>query len=171
MIICAVSNFEEFRLLHNVIDTGCRNLRGNPIAKELDGTSFEVTYIKTEAYENMLRVYPEVLNMISSKDEYEDVNLWANDLKKMLDENILSHMENLKTPEDWKHISDTYARFLGFKKWDETNLWLIPKYLYSVIPVGLKVKSVNGDIIVNDGTNLSSDTRCGLLAYGIHVKE
>lgn len=50
------------------------------------------------------------------------------------------------------------------------NLWLIPLYLFPIIPIGLKVTCINGEEIVNDGHNLDDDIRFGCVAYGIKIK-
>lgn len=73
---------------------------------------------------------------------------------------------------DWKDINIDTAEILGFRKWsDEENLYLIPLYLFPIIPIGLEVKSILGNIVVNDGTNIDNDNRAGLLAYGIIINE
>lgn len=51
------------------------------------------------------------------------------------------------------------------------NLWLIPLYLFPIIPIGLKVTCINGEEIVNDGHNLDDDIRFGCVAYGIKIKK
>lgn len=49
------------------------------------------------------------------------------------------------------------------------NLYLIPLYLYHLIPNGLKVYSIFGEEIIVDTVNhnLDNDSRFGVLAYGI----
>ena len=71
---------------------------------------------------------------------------------------------------------NTLSNF-GFVKYSDNKdeegrvLYLIPLYLLPLMPKGTKVRSLFGKIIEYDGTNISEDTRGGLLAYGILVKE
>lgn len=66
---------------------------------------------------------------------------------------------------------------LGFARWSDEKdeegrvLYLIPLYLLPLIPEGTIVKDINGNIIEYNGFNIDNDTRAGLLAYGILVKE
>ena len=54
---------------------------------------------------------------------------------------------------------------------EESGIYLIPLYLFPIIPIGLKVYCISGDEIVNDGTNLDNDIRFGCIAYGIKPKK
>ena len=66
---------------------------------------------------------------------------------------------------------------LGFAKWSDEKdengkvLYLIPLYLLPLIPIGTVVKDINGNTTEYNGSNIDNDTRAGLLAYGILVKE
>ena len=72
---------------------------------------------------------------------------------------------------DWSDIDVETCKILGFCRWDEDmpNLWLIPGYLYPIVPLGLKVKSIGGTELEWTGKE-DNDVRFGCLAYGIEVK-
>ena len=50
------------------------------------------------------------------------------------------------------------------------NLWLIPLWLYPLIPDGMKLTDIFGEDMVFD-EKLDNDTRFGCVAYSIHIKE
>jgi hypothetical protein len=82
-----------------------------------------------------------------------------------------------KHPEliDWNGLTIEEARELRFQKWSDDeeepkNLWLIPLWLYPIIPIGIKLVSIGGETIINDG-KLDADTRFGCLAYGLILKK
>lgn len=57
-------------------------------------------------------------------------------------------------------------------KWDdESDLYLIPLYLLSFIPIGTKLTSIDGETVIYDGTNIDNDIRFGCIAYGINIPE
>lgn len=71
---------------------------------------------------------------------------------------------------DWKNLTIEEARELRFRKWDEeSDLWLIPIWLYPFIPEDLELTSIGG----NKGfaPNIDTDVRFGCLAWGILLKE
>ena len=170
MIICAIETPKEFKAIQTVITTGALNIPGLPIAEEI-GDTLDVAYINAKAYRDMIDMHTVMLNMIACKDDYSDGAPLDESLTKYLNENILSH--ELIQKLDWKNIDSVGARFLGFRQFDEddSNLWLIPRYLLPAIPIGLEVETITGEIIVNDGSNIDKDTRGGLLGYGIRVKD
>lgn len=48
--------------------------------------------------------------------------------------------------EEWKKLLIPQAKLLGFKFWEEnSNLMLIPGYLYQYIPEGLELYSITGE--------------------------
>lgn len=75
--------------------------------------------------------------------------------------------------EEWKKLLIAQAKLLGFKLWDEdSNLMLIPGYLYQYIPEGLELYSILGDKKeYKNYTDLDNECRYGCLAYGIHMEE
>lgn len=71
---------------------------------------------------------------------------------------------------DWKNITLQEARELRFCRWDEeSDLWLIPIWLYPFIPEDLELTSIGGD--KGFVPNIDTDTRFGCLAWGILLKE
>lgn len=71
---------------------------------------------------------------------------------------------------DWKNMTREEAVELRFCKWDEeSDLWLIPIWLYPFIPNDLELTSIGGD--KGFAPNIDTDTRFGCLAWGIFLKE
>lgn len=75
--------------------------------------------------------------------------------------------------EEWKKLLIPQAKLLGFKFWEEdSNLMLIPGYLYQFIPEGLELYSISGEEEQYESyADLDNDTRFGCLAYGIYMQE
>lgn len=75
--------------------------------------------------------------------------------------------------EEWKKLLIPQAKLLGFKFWKEdSNLMLIPGYLYQYIPEGLELYSISGEKEQYESyADLDNDCRFGCLAYGIYMQE
>lgn len=120
-------------------------------------------------YEFELRKFFQwVLNHLAQTIYYES---W--DDKFCRDENKKNYgdaIDFLKKYVDLKSLSRDDARYLGFGPWDD-DLFLIPLYLVPLIPIGIELISINGEIIIYDGTNIDLDTRFGCIAYGIRIPE
>lgn len=80
-------------------------------------------------------------------------------------------LEQIKESLDWNDIDKDTCRILGFGKWDDdSNLYLIPAYMYPIIPIGLKVTTILDNEEEFNGKN-DTDSRFGCLAFGIKIKE
>lgn len=81
-------------------------------------------------------------------------------------------LEKLKDEIDFNNLSEQEAKELRFGKWSEEDptLYLIPIWLFPILPVGTKLTCINGEDIVYDGHNVDNDVRFGCLAYGVRVK-
>jgi hypothetical protein len=55
---------------------------------------------------------------------------------------------------------------LGFRKWDESGLQLIPLWLFPYIKAGSCVRSISGEEL-KFSANLDNDHRFGMLAFGV----
>ena len=85
------------------------------------------------------------------------------------------YLDVLKGLIDWNNIDRQDCVLLNFQKWSDEdeqlkNLFLIPYYLHSIIPEGLKVWSIDGEE-TQWNKQKDTDTRFGMLAYGIMVEE
>ena len=79
---------------------------------------------------------------------------------------------NDKNLIDFNNLTITEAKELRFCKWDDdSDLYLIPLWLYPIIPIGIELTGIFGDKIILDGNNIDKDIRFGCLAYGIELKE
>lgn len=81
------------------------------------------------------------------------------------------YLKALKELIDFNNITLEVAKAIGMKKWDDdSDLYLFPYYLYTIIPVGLKVVSIfDEELVWND--HMDDDTRFGCLAFGLRIRE
>ena len=109
-------------------------------------------------------------NRVSETTQYEN---WSDKFcRKEIKEASQKFVEEIKNHIDWNNLTEEDCKELRFGKWDEeSGIYLIPFYLFPIIPIGLKVYSISGDEIVNDGTNLDNDIRFGCIAYGIKPRK
>ena len=109
-------------------------------------------------------------NRVSETTQYES---WSDEFsRKEIKEANQKFVDEIKKHIDWENLTEEDCKELRFGKWDEeSGIYLIPLYLFPIIPIGLKVYSISGGEIVNDGTNLDNDTRFGCIAYGIKPKK
>ena len=125
---------------------------------------------RQELKESLQKVQKELSKHIDwnnlTVDECKELrfNLWQDEEGAQQEINELkSEMANGKLTQD--QYDKKVAVLLN-----TANLWLIPLYLFPIIPIGLKVTCINGEEIVNDGHNLDDDIRFGCVAYGIKIK-
>ena len=76
---------------------------------------------------------------------------------------------------EWESLTEQDCINLGFGMWDEDPaeaLYLIPGYLYTFIPEGLKLQTIFGAQVVAQAkqANLDNECRFGALAYGLVFK-
>lgn len=109
-------------------------------------------------------------NRVSETTQYEN---WSDEFcRKEIKKASQKFVDEMQKHLDWDNLTEDDCKELRFGKWDEeSGIYLIPLYLFPIIPIGLKVYSISGDEIVNDGTNLDNDTRFGCVAYGIKPKK
>lgn len=81
-------------------------------------------------------------------------------------------LDELKHHIDWNNLDVETINLLRFKRWNkESNLYLLPLYILSIVPVGTKLISINGREVIYDGNNIDTDIRFGYLAYGIVINK
>ena len=116
----------------------------------------------------IINCFTYLANRVAETTEYN----WNSDFcKKEIKEATEKVIEELKKHINWDNLTKQDCIELRFRKWDDSNLYLIPLYLFPIIPIGLKVYCIDGDEIINDGTNLDNDNRFGCIAYGIKVEK
>lgn len=110
-------------------------------------------------------------NRMAQCNEYKD---WSKESKvKELEEGFKTFYDSLKNNNliDFEKLTIDEARELRFEKWsDESGLWLIPLYLKPLLPSGLKVTAIDGEVLEVGKDKLDNDIRFGVLAYGIIIK-
>lgn len=59
---------------------------------------------------------------------------------------------------------------LGFKKWDnESGLYLIPLWIYNLIPDGTELVSINNTKVIKGIDPIDLDVRFGCISFGIKI--
>lgn len=119
---------------------------------------------------------PEIMNLLTwyanqiemACEYYQNPNDVYTEIKIARDR----FLEKLKDEIDFNNLSEQEAKELRFGKWSEEDptLYLIPIWLFPILPVGTKLTCINGEDIVYDGHNVNNDVRFGCLAYGVRVK-
>ena len=80
-------------------------------------------------------------------------------------------LEEIKKHIDFTKLTKEEAIELGFKKWDnDSNLYLIPIWLFPVIPIGIELTAIDGEKVIYNGENIDDDTRFGCIACGIVIE-
>ena len=77
------------------------------------------------------------------------------------DEEVKEYISNMSISE---------AEEIGFRRWMDNGLYLIPGCFYDLLPVGIELTSIMGNKVIFNGSNIDDDTRGGLLAYGVFLK-
>lgn len=68
---------------------------------------------------------------------------------------------------DWDNLTVETAKELRFARWEEeSDLWLIPLWLYRAIPKDFPLISIGNEDLTNP---TDTETRYGALAYGILI--
>ena len=110
------------------------------------------------------------VNRVAETVEYE---AWSDEFCR--DVNRRTHerfTDELRKYIDLSKLTREEAIELRFMRWDEeSDLYLIPLYLLSFIPIGTKLTSIGGETVIYDGTNIDNDIRFGCIAYGINIPE
>lgn len=78
----------------------------------------------------------------------------------------LKHIKDNKLI-DWNNLTVETAKELRFARWEEeSDLYLIPLWLYKAIPKDFPLISIGNEDLVNP---TDTETRYGALAYGILI--
>ena len=89
--------------------------------------------------------------------------------------NLLEELGKLNI--DFNNLSESDCRLLGFSLTKTSflkdsskqpeDIWLVPLYLYKLIPKGTKLVSLFGEEVVAGRDYLDNDNRGGCLAFGV----
>lgn len=89
----------------------------------------------------------------------------AEELTKVFNK-ALKHITEKKLI-DWENLTVEIAKELRFARWEEeSDLWLIPLWLYKAIPKDFPLISIGNEDLVNP---TDTETRYGSLAYGVLI--
>ena len=110
------------------------------------------------AVKQMVQNGPWALNGIVESNLYKS---WGDEYVRL----------NLKNRfDDFKECDGVTLRDFGLKVWcnldDKTDLWVLPVWMYEVIPEGYKVMDINGDIEEFHYDTAERDQRMGCLSFG-----
>lgn len=112
-----------------------------------------------------------MVNEVAHTVQYES---WSDEYcRKNLKKATDKMLEVLKKHIDWDNLTKQEAEELRFMAWDKEkfpDLYLIPLYLLPILPIGMELTTIFGEKIIYDGKNVDKDTRQGMLACGIHIK-
>ena len=89
-----------------------------------------------------------------------------------LNKRIDDFLESINSHISWDMISRKDAQELGFVLWskqDGYDIWLIPTYLYPIIPEGLEVVDGDGDDVIFNSSCLADDSYRSWCGYGLKI--
>lgn len=100
-------------------------------------------------------------------------NCWTDEFcRSEIHQATMDFLSKLRKHIDILKLTKEEALALHFGKWEKDgDLYLIPLYLLPIIPVGIELTCINGQTIIYNGFNVDRDTRCGCIAWGIHIPE
>ena len=99
---------------------------------------------------------------------------WSDEFcRKEINDYTDGFLAAMKKHINWDNLRKEEALGLGFTLWSEEypDLYLIPLYLFPILPIGTEVTCIDGRTFTYDGTNMDNDVRFGCIAYGITIKE
>lgn len=121
-----------------------------------------------------------IANRVAIGEIYED---WSDTvIGKETREGLKTFYASLKNNNDlidWNNLTVEEAKELGFLLWSDEedpndrysvkDLWLIPLWLYPLIPDGIELTTIGGEKVIKNGDNIDPDARFGCIAYGIII--
>ena len=120
--------------------------------------------------QELINCFTWYVNRVAETVEYE---AWSDGFCR--DENRRTHeqfTDELRKYIDLSKLTREEAIELRFMKWDdESDLYLIPLYLLSFIPIGTELTCISGEKVIYGETNIDNDIRFGCIAYGINIPE
>lgn len=96
---------------------------------------------------------------------------WSDEFSyKEIKESDLSIKEHLSVIlGDITKLSKEELNILGFEKWEERDLYLIPLWAFDLIPDGTELESIGGDKVIKGKDEIDLDVRFGCIAYGLKL--
>lgn len=70
------------------------------------------------------------------------------------------------TSADFFTLTDEQKHILGFGRWSDEGMWLIPLYAYNYIADGETLMSINGERAIKGVDEIDLDVRFGCIAFG-----
>ena len=120
--------------------------------------------------QELINCFTWYVNRVAETVEYD---AWSDGFCR--DENRRTHeqfTDELRKYIDLSKLTREEAIELRFMKWDdESDLYLIPLYLLSFIPIGTELTCISGAKVIYGETNIDNDIRFGCLAWGIKIPE
>ena len=87
-------------------------------------------------------------------------------------ESTAAHMiAYIKNEMDVSELSDEEFTLLGFNKWDDKGDWLIPVWLYSLLPNGTKLYCPIADFYEEKSDDTDDTDRFGCVGFSFDIKQ
>ena len=113
---------------------------------------------------------PMSLSRIAMGDLYKDH--WSIEFSWKETQRILCFLIDELRSIDWTDLNYNELKALGFRKFEEeTELMLIPAYVFKALPDGLTLYCIDGRSVIIGKDVIDTDTRFGCLAFGIYPKD
>lgn len=140
----------------------------------------DVTIIQSEDKQTRIRKVLAVRDSLANTFAEITTYGWDNNFKWQIIREAQPNIQRQIGRVDFSDFNEDELKLCGFKRWsEETNLHLIPFWLYPYMAYGIKLTSIDGHEIMTTPTYTASGTenyidydhRYGCLAFGIIPKK
>ena len=124
-----------------------------------------------------LQTLPGVLSWISMGELYPS---WGKEFSWDETLRVLAKVREMLVTIPFAELNAVELKALGFRLWDSTQtpteavgpqgLFLVPAYIFKALPSGMVLTGIDGEQVTVGKDEIDLDTRMGLLAYGIVLK-
>lgn len=128
---------------------------------------------RSEVYTALISILRDLANKASEGCAYKS---WDSDYARKTTEEAWLDNEGIFrrkigrrfTFEKISLLNEQELHALGFFKWDEAGLRLVPLWVYNYIADGEEFICINGKRHIKGTDNINLDTRMGAIAYGFY---
>ncbi|MCY9055979.1 hypothetical protein MOE90_20255 [Bacillus spizizenii] len=112
---------------------------------------------------NVVNLMTYLINEVACTMEYDS---WSNDFRHKDLKGYYEFVQKEMSKIDFNKLTDEELKFLGFKKLSEKSEgYLVPLWLLRVLPKGMKLMSILGEIVEVGVDYIDNDVRGGCTAY------
>jgi hypothetical protein len=115
---------------------------------------------------NVANVMTYLINEVACTMEYE----WSNDFNHEDLKGYYNNIQEEMSKIDFNKLTDDELRFLGFRSFSKDSKgtgYLVPLWLFRVLPNGTKLQSIIGRTVEVGKDYISNDVRGGNIAYSL----